>query len=43
MYERTREKIELTEQDKLRLSSDWFPPLYLRGFFSKCKSFAIVN
>ena len=26
MYERTREKIELTKHDKLRFSSDWFPP-----------------
>jgi len=27
MYERTREKIELTDYDKLRFSRDWFLPL----------------
>ena len=34
MYERTREKIELTKHDKLRFNSDWFPPLISVDFLA---------
>ena len=34
MYERTREKIELMEHDKLRFSNDWFPPLISVDFLA---------
>ena len=34
MYERTRETIELTKHDKLRFSSDWFPPLISVDFLA---------